>query len=79
MRSTQGREGLVDIASGEEMAKACLNSQERRRLIGRDQVEFVSGKISVSRMETVTAGRAWGLIDLVKEITRGREPEGVVR
>src|SRR5512141_3208319 len=76
--ATQILEGLIHVVSGEVMAEARLKLQERCGLVGGNEINFLPGETSVLRLEAVAARRARRLVDLVKDVDRGGEPEDVV-
>src|SRR5262249_8451161 len=78
MGAAQILEGLVDIISREIVAKAGLNLKKRRGLVSGDEVNFLPGEGPALRMDAISAGGAWHLVDLVKEVIGGGEPERIV-
>ena len=71
-------ERLVHVVAGEVMTKTGLNLHKRRRLICRNEVNLLAGETTILRVDTVAAGRTRHLVDLVKEVARGSQPEGIV-
>lgn len=78
LSTTQISEGLVDVIAGEVMAVAKLNLWARRGLAGRNKINLLTSETAVLRMDAVAARHARRLVDLVKQVARGCEPEHVL-